>query len=188
MDQEIDTEIEKGKLLIAMPPLVDPNFRQTVVLLCEHNPEGSLGLVLNRPTQLRASSLIQDLPDPLKDGRIYAGGPVGRNAMLVLCRGDHILEGNRILDEIFLARHLDDLKLFKALAPQSGDMRYFLGYAGWAPGQLESEVKAGAWTLMPADANLIFDANPALVWQEMMRKLGGEWSIYATMPPDLSLN
>lgn len=180
-------EIEKGKLLVAMPMLVDPNFRQTIVLLCEHGPDGSLGLVVNRPTQVQASKLIRDFSFSTRDGRVFAGGPVAQNVMLILCRGNATLEEHTILEDVFLAKDLDSLK-FPGVLGSQGEIRYYLGYAGWAAGQLEAEVKAGVWHLMPGDPDIIFDANPILLWQEMMRKIGQEWSIYSTMPPDLSMN
>src|SRR5215471_2635820 len=97
----IDREIAKGKFLIAMPVLNDPNFRQTVVLLCEHGPEGSLGLVVNRPTDLEVSNLLEDFPDLSAAslsagrtdfegaGRLHTGGPVNQNGMLILCRREN---------------------------------------------------------------------------------------------------
>ncbi len=183
----MDQEIEKGKLLIAMPMLVDPNFRQTVVLLCEHGPNGSLGLVINRPTEVDASTFVDELPDLEGAGQIFAGGPVGKDAMLILCHGHETLEDQSILKNVFLVKDLEMLKLTGQIGPE-GRIRCFLGYAGWASGQLEAEITAGAWRMIPGDSGLIFDANPAVLWQEMMTQIGGEWSIYATMPPDPSLN
>ncbi len=183
----MDQEIEKGKLLIAMPILVDPNFRQTVVLLCEHGPNGSLGLVINRPTEVDASTFVDELPDLAGTGQIYAGGPVSKDAMLVLCHGHETLEDQSILKNVFLVKDLEMLKLTGQIGPEAR-IRCYLGYAGWAPGQLEAEITAGAWRPIPGDTGLIFDANPTTLWQEMITQIGGEWSIYATMPPDPSLN
>ena len=183
----MDLEIAKGKLLIAMPMLIDPNFRQTVILLCEHGPDGSLGLVVNRPTDVEVSTLVQDFPDLASAEWVYAGGPVGRNAMLVLCRGNDTPEEPGILKDVFLAKDLEMLK-FQGQLGLEGRIRCYVGYAGWAPGQLEAEVNAGAWHLIPGDSSLIFDANPATLWQEMMARIGGECAIYATMPPDPSVN
>jgi putative transcriptional regulator len=183
----MDQEIEKGKLLIAMPMLVDPNFRQAIVLLCEHGPEGSLGLVVNRPTNVEVSTLVQDFPDLANTGRVFSGGPVGRNTLLVLCHGNNVSEEHRILKNIFLAKDLEMLRLEGQLEPELR-IRCYIGYAGWGPGQLEAEVTAGAWHLMPANPDLIFNANSTTLWQGMMAELGGEWTLYATMPPDPSVN
>lgn len=183
----MDPEIAKGKLLIAMPTLQDPNFRQAIILLCEHGPDGSLGLVVNRPTNVEVSTLIEDLPELDATGQVYAGGPVGKNGMLILCRGDATSEDRAILEDVFLAHDFDVLKIPWSRG-RAGEIRCYVGYAGWAPSQLEAEVHAGAWRILPGDPKLIFDANPATLWQEMMLQIGGECAIYASMPPDPSLN
>ncbi len=183
----MDQEIAKGKFLIAMPILRDPNFRQTVVLLCEHGPDGSLGLVVNRPTGVEVSTLIKDFPDLAGAGQVHSGGPVDKNGMLILYHGKAASENHVILKDVFLVTDLAVLKKPGGLGP-SRRIRCYLGYAGWAPGQLEAEMQAGAWRLAPGDSRLIFNANPAAVWQEMMHQMGGEWAIYASMPPDLSFN
>ncbi len=179
--------IEKGKLLVALPTLRDTNFWQTVVLLCEHSPEGSMGLVVNRPTEVDVSTLLNDHPYLAGAGQVYAGGPVQKNAMLILCRSSEPPEDAAILENIFLARDLEMFKNPDLLGPD-GKIRCYVGYAGWGQGQLEAELKAGAWQLLPGDAGLIFDADFATLWQKMMQRIGGEWAIYASMPPDPSLN
>jgi putative transcriptional regulator len=179
--------IEKGKLLVALPTLRDSNFWQTVILLCEHGPEGSLGLVVNRPTEVEVSTLLDDHPYLAGAGCVYAGGPVQKNAMLILCRSNEAPEGSGILKNVFLARDLEALKTPNLLGPER-KIHCYIGYAGWGQGQLEAEVKAGAWHLLPGDADLIFNADPATLWQKMMQRIGGEWAIYATMPPNPSLN
>lgn len=185
MEPELNQEISRGKLLIAMPLLNDPNFRQTVVLLCEYGPEGALGVVVNRPTEVAVSTLIDDFPDLDGTERVYAGGPVAKNGMLILCRGTS--EENPIVDGVFVAKDLESLKTPGALGPD-GEVRCYLGYAGWSAGQLEAEVASGAWQMLPADSTLIFDANPDALWPQMMRRLGPGWAFYATMPPDPNLN
>jgi putative transcriptional regulator len=183
----MNQEIAKGKFLIAMPILSDPNFLQTIVLLCEHGPDGSLGLVVNRPTGVEVSTLIEDFPDLAGAGRVHSGGPVDQNGMLILCRGKTELQNQGILKDVFLVTDLAALKKHEGLGP-SERVRCYLGYAGWAPGQLEAEIQAGAWRLAAGDSRLIFNTNPAAVWQEMMHRMGREWAIYASMPPDPSSN
>ena len=191
---EMHKKISKGKLLVAMPMLRDPNFQQTVVLLCEHGADGSLGVVVNRPTGVEVSSLINDLSElsvgqtVLADaGQIYSGGPVGKNGMLVLCRGNAASESFGILKDVYLVTDLSALKIPEQPG-QYEKVRCYLGHAGWASGQLEAEIQSGAWRLRQGDSRLIFDTDPATVWQEMMRRMGRDWTIYASMPPDLSLN
>ncbi len=181
------SKIEKGKFLVSSPTLRDPNFWQTVILLCEHGPEGSLGVIINRPTEVEVSTAVNSLPNLGGVGRVYAGGPVQKSAMLILCYGNEPPEESTILKNVFLAKDLDMLKIPGLLGPE-GKLRCFLGYAGWGQGQLEAELKAGAWELQPAESDLIFDADPSSLWQKMMHRMGGEWEIYSTMPPDPSLN
>ncbi len=186
-------QIGKGKLLIAMPTLNDPNFWQAVVLLCNYGPDGALGVVLNRPTEVSVSALIHDFPAfSGTDERIYEGGPVAKNGMLVLCRGEGSGENN-IVGDISLAKNLESLKRANpspgshSLKPYS-EIRCYLGYAGWMPGQLEAEVKTGSWRTLWADPTLVFDADPTVLWPQMMRRLGQEWAFYATMPSNPSMN
>lgn len=184
---EQTTETLKGKLLISMPILSDPNFRQSVVLICEHSAEGALGLILNRPTEVAVSALLEDFPKIAGADCVYAGGPVAKNGMLILCRSDALFEGHTVLKDVYLAKDLEELRTPDVLGP-NGEIRCYLGYAGWAPGQLEGEMEMDAWRPLEADAALIFDAEPTLLWPQLIRRLGPEWAFYATLPLDPSMN
>lgn len=185
--RSVDKKITKGKILVAMPILVDPNFRQTVVLLCDHGDEGSLGLVVNRPTNMSVSKLINDFPALTESGSVFAGGPVSKDALLVLHRSNESDGGHDVLKDVYLAK--DVLAFKEPSCKNTGkNIRCYLGYAGWGPGQLESEMKSGSWHLVQGDSRVIFDQDPTLLWQDMMRKLGSQWTVYASMPPDLSMN
>jgi len=194
----MDQKIEKGRLLVAMPTLNDPNFWQAVVLLCTYGPEGALGVVLNRPTEIAVSALIHDFPNLPGGDRIYEGGPVAKNGMLVLCRGK-AEDGNNIIGDISLAKDLDSLKKSGCLLPSEqrlqidvtesfSEIRCYRGYAGWTAGQLEEEIKTGAWKMVQTDSTLIFDADSAVLWPKMMRHLGPEWAFYSTMPFNPNMN
>ena len=182
-----DQEIKKGHLLVAMPTLSDPNFLQAVVLLCNYGPDGALGVILNRPTEITVSALTHDFPRLSSSERIFEGGPVAKNGMLVLCRGLESDGEASIVDDIFLAKDLESLQEADATHSYS-DMRCYLGYAGWIPGQLESEVQVGSWKILPANPTLVFDVEPTLLWPQMMRRLGPECAFYATMPLNPSMN
>lgn len=180
-------DISKGKLLVAMPKLNDPNFRQTVILLCEYSPDGALGVVLNRPTELAVSTLIDGFQGVSGGERVYAGGPVAKNGMLILCRSDLYCDGHSVFDGVFVPKDLEKIKAPGALGDY-GEIRCYLGYAGWTAGQLETEMEEGAWEVLPSDSTLIFDADPSILWSQMMRRLGNKWAFYATMPLDPSMN
>ena len=181
--------ISKGKLLVAMPMLRDPNFCQAVVLLCDYGPQGAMGIILNRPTEILVSALVHNLPKVEHSERLYDGGPVSKNGMLVLCRGHADLEKQEgeIIEGILLTKNFEPFKQAEGAQPFS-EMRCYLGYAGWAPGQLEAEIKSGAWISYPADTTLVFDADPLVLWPQMMRRLGPEWAFYATMPQNPRMN
>jgi putative transcriptional regulator len=182
--------LAKGSLLVALPSLLDPNFRQTVVLLCEAGTDGSMGLVVNRPTDLR---LAEALPDQEilegTDVPVFLGGPVQTDRILILNRGGAPVEGFLpILSEVALGGTLEALKEAATGLGITGEFRPYRGYAGWAPGQLEGEVEQGAWLILPGDPEVVFCRNPALLWQEVMGTAGGLLGIYRSMPGDLSSN
>jgi putative transcriptional regulator len=133
------------------------------------------------------STLIEDFPDLVDAGQVHSGGPVNQNGMLILCQGEAESQNQGILTDVFLVTDLADLKKPGELESNT-NVRCYLGYAGWAPGQLEAEMQAGAWRLVTGDSRLIFTANPADVWREMMQRMGKEWAIYSSMPSDLSSN
>ncbi len=187
MSEECPEGPSKGKVLVAMPMLTDPNFWQTVVLLCEHGAEGSLGLVINRPTHMAVSTLIHDFPGLPDAQQVYAGGPVSKSRMLILCRGNSSFGGHDILEDVFLVKDMEALKLSGSLGANQ-EVRCYLGYAGWAAGQLAAELGTGAWRILLADSALIFDVEPERLWQKMIRQLGPGWSFYASMPADPGMN
>jgi len=184
-----DVEVSKGAFLVASPHLRDPNFCQTVVLLCEHGPGGSLGLVVNRRTE---HHVMEILPNTTglheKTGLVYSGGPVQKDNLLILHRvSGNIPEAQPIFDGVCLGGDLVALEQFST--QDDGDLvRIFMGYAGWAAGQLQAELMTGSWLVLPADLKLVFARDPAQVWPFILRSLGGTMSFYATMPPDPSLN
>ncbi|HHZ83962.1 MAG TPA: YqgE/AlgH family protein [Nitrospirales bacterium] len=182
--------LKKGIFLIADPKLRDPNFSQTVVLLCEHNDQGSLGVVVNRPTTLRLSEAI-----PSIDGTrstldvIYSGGPVQPDHIMTLCRGEEqVPESEHVADGIYLGGSLTVLEDMLASLSSPNSIRAYVGYAGWSSNQLESELGESSWKLVPADQKFVFDMEPARVWSTLLASLGEEYSIYASMPPDPTMN
>ncbi len=188
MDSQ-DAQVSKGAFLVASPHLRDPNFRQTVVLLCEHGPGGSLGLVVNRRTD---HHVMEILPNTTglheKTGLVYSGGPVQKDNLLILHRvNGKIPESQPIFDGVCLG---GDLVALEQLSTETGGdlVRIYMGYAGWAAGQLQAELLTGSWLVLPAELKLVFARDPAQVWPFILRSLGGTMSLYATMPPDPSLN
>nr|MBI3611890.1 YqgE/AlgH family protein [Nitrospirota bacterium] len=159
----------KGVLLVATPSLLDPNFSHTVILICDHGSAGTLGLVLNRPTNLLLSEALSDVPSLQGTAHLlFAGGPVQPDAMLMLLRlAKEPAQARRVLDGIYLGGNLKDLERIIAKPAPAETFRAFAGYAGWGPGQLASEMAQGSWRVLPADAKTIFEKNPADLWQEL---------------------
>ncbi|MCS7336732.1 MAG: YqgE/AlgH family protein [Verrucomicrobiae bacterium] len=179
----------KGYLLIDGGELRGSFFERTVVLVCEHNSEGAFGLVLNRPSGNTAGELlVADLPEALKNHPVYIGGPV-QPAALSYLHTDSFVEDANVMPNLSVGHSLDTLiELGESFSP-TRKIKLFAGYAGWAPGQLESELRRRAWLTYPASLELVFDTPPEQLWQTVLRRKGG-WRnrILAQMPEDLSWN
>ncbi|MBT8107472.1 MAG: YqgE/AlgH family protein [Gammaproteobacteria bacterium] len=166
-----------NQLLIAMPGMLDPNFSTTVTLICEHNDEGALGIVINRPTPLRLGGLFEQLAvdDPVPgaaDHPVMAGGPVGPERGFVLHGPEYSYENTlAVSDDIRLTLSRD---IIDAMASGTGPAHALvaLGYAGWEPGQLEDEMLANSWLNVPASPEIIFDTPFARRWDSAARILG----------------
>ena len=183
--------LKKGIFLIADPKLRDPNFSQTVILLCEHNDQGTLGVVVNRPTTLRLSEAIPNLDGAHSTSDvIYSGGPVQPDHIMTLYRAEEqVPESEHVADGMYLGGSLAILEdMLASSSSSTHSIRAYVGYAGWSSNQLESELGESSWKLVPADQKFVFDMEPARVWSTLLASLGEEYSIYASMPPDPTMN
>ncbi len=167
-----------GKLLIAMPGIGDPRFEHAVVFMCAHSADGAMGLIVNKPApDLKFDALLGQLgiepSDHSRDIRIHFGGPVEHARGFVLHSGDYEGQGSTMrVDERFgMTTTLD---ILQALAEGAGPERSMLalGYAGWGPGQLESEILANGWLTGEADADLVFHAADDRKWAGALRSIG----------------
>lgn len=167
----------KGKFLVAAPQLRDPNFAKTVVLLLDYNPNGALGLIINRPTNIALSTVLPEMVE-LRDRRdtVYLGGPVARDRMVLLVRSKvQPLGTGEVIAEVFVSASLDTLRGLLEAPGDPGTFHAYVGYAGWAPGQLDSEVSRGDWHITIADADTVFDKDASQIWPEMIEKNAGTW-------------
>ena len=184
-----DTEqFLRGQLLLDSGMLRGSFFQRTVVLICQHDAEGAFGLILNRATGSNVGDMIvADLPDSLKKFPLYLGGPVQPSALSYLHSDGYIPDAN-VLPNLSLGHSLDSLmEIGETLSP-SLKIRLFAGYAGWAAGQLEDEMKRNAWIKHPASLELVFDTATEQLWQRILRQKGGKYRLLAQAPEDLSLN
>lgn len=167
------TLVGKGVLLVASPSLDDPNFRQTVVLIVEHGPGGTLGVILNRSTNVLLSEAMPDLK-VLKGStyRLFAGGPVEPTRLLLLYRlKEQPPDAQSVFDGVYVGGTPKTLERIITQAKPTETFRAFGGYAGWGPGQLAAEMLQGGWAVLPPDSNGIFDKDPATFWQDCVSLL-----------------
>jgi putative transcriptional regulator len=181
-------ETFEGQLLLASPQLLDPNFVRTVVLLVEHNDQGALGLVLNRPTGKTVQDLwkqVGEAPCESLDP-VHLGGPVQGPLMAIHAAG--CLAEIEIAAGVYFAAKKQNLD---ELVHQEADFKIFVGHAGWGPGQLEGEIEQGAWRTIPACVEDVFDAGDDL-WQRLIQRATAgvlpEMLGLKHVPPDPSLN
>ncbi len=172
------TDLAPGVVLVAAPSLADPNFGATVVLLVDYSPAGAYGVILNRPTDTRASAVLPDLPALSPDAdRIWLGGPVRLDSIRVLARSaDPAAPGRRVLEGV---RHLDapaELEALLGSAAAAGEIRFFAGFAGWGPGQLDAEAGRGDWLPVTADAEVVFTGAPGTLHERLLEHASGLWT------------
>ena len=180
------TDTLANQLLIAMPGMPDPNFSTTVTLICEHNDDGALGIVINRPLTLKLGGLFEQLelidPDPAAaDGPVLLGGPVGPERGFVLHDCGHSFENSlHVSSDICLTLSRD---VIDAMAQGHGPEKSLvaLGYAGWEAGQLEDEILANSWLNVPATTDIVFDIPFPDRWAAAARAIGIDIS---RMSPD----
>ena len=163
-------ELAAGKVLIASRGLGDPNFVQTVVLLADHNEQGSMGLVINRRSEIPVSTVFPHLARTWK-AAIFIGGPVAPTGILALLRsGAPPDESRRIVDDLYVVTTREPLESLVKRGPGLTHFRLYAGYAGWGEGQLERETVQGAWHVLSADPTIAFDADPATLWEREIRR------------------
>jgi putative transcriptional regulator len=171
----------RGHLLIASPSLSD-YFRRTVVLLVEHGEDGAMGVILNRPSEHRVVEAVPALAEvAASDDVVFDGGPVNPGAVVALGEfGDPEEAARLVVGPVGL------LDPDRASPVSLTRVRVYAGYAGWAPGQLESELEAEGWIVEAADPEDLFHAGD--LWSSALRRKGGEYALLARMPADPSLN
>ena len=176
---------EKGSLLIANPVLPDPNFSRTVILLCNHDEQGSFGLVINRSTQLKAPDLFLNI-NILKsyNEKIYLGGPVSQSMVFFLCRSPSAAgKLDEVCSGVYLGSNLEILEsLYSSLENPEQDIRFYLGYSGWSGGQLAQEMEQNSWLVQKANEQFIFLDSESLIWPQAVNSLGEKYQ-YLTKAP-----
>jgi putative transcriptional regulator len=176
-----------GRLLIAEPFLKDTNFSRSVILLCEHGVEGSVGFVLNHLTQLTLGDLLPELYPAKAD--IYDGGPVQTDTLHMLHRMPDVLGGNEIAPGIYWGGSYDILQeVLHDNLYNPAKLKLFVGYSGWSPGQLDKELTEGSWFVADLSGPILFDTKAEDIWKEAISLLGKDYKYLANMPVNPQLN
>lgn len=174
-------EAFRAALLLSMPQLQDPNFSKTVVLLCDFGPEGAFGLVLNRPTDMPASTMVR-LDPPVAGGNdlpLWIGGPVEPERGWILLGSQPPEDFKRIRDGLYLSTSQSLLRAVLETSP-APRARIIAGYAGWGPGQLDDELEHSSWLMSDVDLDLVFDTPAEAMWEAAIRRLGADPSMLTT--------
>lgn len=180
---------ERGDLLISEPFLPDPNFERSVVYLCEHDDNGSFGFVLNQKSQVNLDEVIEEVNEA--KAPVFVGGPVERNTLHYLHRSEQLGDDSKeIMNGIMWGVNFENL-LYSVNTKiiDLSDIKFFVGYSGWSPGQLEEELKANSWIVYKsAGKELVFDTDSKELWKIAMNDLGGKYKMMSNYPSDPRLN
>ena len=172
-----------GKMLLANGSLFGDVFRQTVVLMAEHDENGALGFVLNRPTPMIVDRDESPASLDVVDPTVFSGGPVQQGLLSVIAEFVAPEHSTKLIFDSVGFLNLDASEVTAVRRA-----RVFAGYSGWGPGQLEREIEEGSWVITLATSDLVFDVGPSDVWREALRRMGGEYALMATMPYDPGMN
>lgn len=171
----------KGHLLVAMPNMADPNFHQTVTLICEHDENGALGIIINRPTQVMLVEILSQLEikstcESLQQTPVYSGGPVQQERGFIVHDCPERWAATLILNHALGVTASQDI--LNDIAKGQGPEHFLtaLGYAGWGPGQLEAEIAQNAWLNTPIDAQVVFDTPASQRWPKAAALIGVDLS------------
>lgn len=179
---------KQGRVLISEPFLNDTYFRRSVVLLTEHSDEGSIGFVLNKPVDLSVNDVLSDFPEIGTE--VSIGGPVNTNTIhYIHTLGDRIPESVEVLDNLYWGGDFEVVKeLLKAGVVNETEIRFFLGYAGWSPKQLENELSENAWLVSEMNTEQIMCSPGDNLWKDVLEKSGDKYKTWVNFPENPSLN
>ena len=180
---------QAGNVLLSEPFLDDPYFGRKVVLLCEHNEEGSFGFVLNNFVDIDVDEVMDDLPK--MNTRISVGGPVKNGNLYYLHTRADISESIPVVDGVHMGGDFDQIrKLIRDGALRANEIRFFIGYSGWSPAQLQDEIKSRSWFVAEANKNDIMrtDEENEVYWKRLISDMGEGYTHIANAPNDPSLN
>ncbi len=183
------SHLNKGSFLIASPEINGGLYFRAVIIVCEHSPAGSFGLIVNKPLEVELPEEILNAKEFVNPNvQMRSGGPIQPNQMMLLHSSDKLPDQTlNLCDGVYLGGDLQFLQ--EGVADANGSpLRLCFGYCGWAAGQLEREFLSGDWFLHPASAKHLFETPPEKLWQTILREMGGKYTTLSMIPEDLSLN
>lgn len=178
----------KGKLLISEPFMVDAHFKRSVVYIVEHDDEGTIGFVLNKPLDVKMQHVVRDFPHI--DTTVGYGGPVGEDTLhFVHNVGDILMNSIPVSESLCWSGDFDQLQdLIREGAVTPDNVLFFIGYSGWDVGQLDDELKRGAWIVAEASDNQIIKGNYEDFWKDVLKPMGTNYDIISQMPDSPNYN
>jgi len=183
-----DLRPAKGRILLSEPFMGDYYFGRSVILLAEHNPEGSFGLIVNKTVSTKLRDLIPDFPE--LEANVFIGGPVETNRLFFIhTLGDKIEHSVPIIEGLYWGGEIEAVKaLAESNSLNESNIRFFMGYSGWGANQLETELKRNSWAITRITAKQLFNIQPKLLWNKMTHKLGEEYQLWHKFPIDPTMN
>jgi putative transcriptional regulator len=178
----------KGRILASVPFMNDYFFGRAVVLLTEHNDMGSAGLIINKPLDTKINSAIKNFPE--FNAKLYLGGPVENNSLFFIhTAGNRIPDSLKVLPDLYWGGDFEVLKtLVSEKKISTEEIKFFVGYSGWAPDQLNQELKRNSWVVMKTSKKVVMDKNSKRLWEMNIRNSSREYAVWAKFPVNPSLN
>jgi putative transcriptional regulator len=183
-----DDKPARGKILISEPSLSDGFFAKSVVLLVDHNAEGSFGFVVNKPSDVKLNEITTEFGQ--LDIKVFFGGPVKMDNLYYLhTRGEEISNSVPVIQGLWWGGDLEVVKeLLLTGELKSGEIRFYIGYSGWSPGQLDHELSEKAWVVRQAEMQHVWTKTPGSIWRKLLLSLGKDYALWINHPSDPSLN
>lgn len=184
----IKIEPHAGRILISVPFLQDFYFRKSVVLIADHNSDGSFGLIINKPVDVKLSDISSDFEG--FEAPVFLGGPVKTDSLFFIhTRPDLIDEGVPILEGLYWGGNIETVQaMIREKKLSNDEIRFFVGYSGWSAKQLDRELEENSWVVSLTDMKQVIKSDPLELWGQTLKKLGTEYSFWVNYPPDPTLN
>jgi putative transcriptional regulator len=183
-----DLKPSRGKILISEPLLADNYFKRAVVLLAEHNDDGSFGIIMNKPIDNKFNEIVSDFPD--FGGRLFLGGPVSNSSLFFIhTLGEQVDNSLKIMDGLYWGGDIESVRELMTLKQiDANQIRFCIGYSGWSSHQLEEELERNSWLVSGLPADTLMNTDPDKLWEYALRKLGNDYSYWENFPTDPNLN